>query len=128
MQFEKVAKRYKETTLSTMSVLDYTLLLLKECLNAVEKAVAHDRPRESIALAQEFLFELMGDVDQHHAGGKRLFHFYIYLNQCLVEYQLKHDVTQLQRVADYLIEMIAMWEATKPIGKRYSYKRHDLTT
>lgn len=128
MQFEKVARLYKETNLTTMSVVEYTLLLLKECLTAVELARQSEDNLKNIECAQEALFELMSGANQNHVRGKRLFNVYVQLNQWLVEYRIQKDVTELEKVARYIKEMIVAWEASKPKEKDYSYKRHDLIT
>ncbi len=128
VQFERVANLYKETNLLTMSVVEYTLLLLKECLTAVETALENEDNTNNIERAQEVLFELMSVTNQKHVKGRNLFSFYVHVNQMLVEYRIQQDEAQLEKVARYVKEMMAAWEASKPKEKGYSYKRHDLTT
>lgn len=128
MDLEKVTKIYKETNLSTMSMVEYALLLLKECLYYVHNYEENEisEQHELISKAQKLLFELMTITDRRTAEGERLFTFYTYVNQCLVEVRINKSEQHLKLVERYLEEMIASWEDTKPVIKRKGYTRQDL--
>lgn len=128
MDLEKVTKIYKETNLSTMSMTEYVLLLLKECLYNVRNYEGSGRSEqnESITKAQKIIFELMTTVDRRTKEGERLFTFYTYVNQCLVEVRLNGSEKHLNLVEQYLLEMLASWEDAKPPIQRIGYTRQDL--
>lgn len=122
MDLKQVTRIYKETNLSTMSGIEYVLLLLKECLYHVRNYEGN----ESVAKAQKILFELMTITDRGVAEGERLFIFYTYVNQCLVEVRLNGSEEHLSLVEQYLLEMIASWEDAKPPIQRIGYTRQDV--
>ena len=128
MDLEKVTKIYKETNLSTMSMIEYVLLLLKECLYNVRnygESESSER-NEPITKAQKIVFELMVTVDRGTSEGERLFTFYKYVNQCLVEVRLNGSEKHLNLVEQYLLSMIASWEDAKPPTQRIGYTQQDL--
>ncbi len=130
MQFDKVTQIYKKTGLSTMSMREYVILLLKECLVAVQKyeSTSPEEQNEVIHQAQKVLFELMSITDQKHEKGSRLFEFYVHLNQCLVDVRIHQNTERLQLVERYLTEMIASWENAKSVTSGVGYGRHDVRT
>lgn len=116
MQFEEVSKRYRETNLATMPMTDYMLHLLKNALDIVVACQSYEdvvKQREQLMRGQNILFELMAITNQKRQEGKRLFNFYIYLNQCLVKFRIEGDAEQLQQVARYLTELIDAWQTVK---------------
>lgn len=130
MQFNQVSQIYKETSLSTMSMREYAILLLKECLTAVQKYAkgSLEERNESIHQAQEILFELMAITDHKHVKGKRLLEFYVHMNQCLVDERIHKSEDKLRLVECYIVEMIASWEDVKQVTGRGGYYRHDVRT
>lgn len=130
MQFNRASQIYKETSLSTMSMREYTMLLLKECLVAVQKyeATPLDEQNEVIGQAQKILFELMAITDQQHEKGSRLFGFYVYMNQCLVDVRIHKNEGKLHLVARYLHDMIVSWEEAGKVTGRAGFLRHDVST
>ena len=122
MDLKKVTRLYKETNLSTMSMTKYVLLLTKECLYHVRNYEGNN----SVTKAQKILFELMTVTDRRTTEGERLFTFYTYLNQCLVEVRVNGSKQHLKQVEQYLQEMIASWEDAKPPIQRIGYTRQDL--
>ena len=125
MDLKKVTKLYQETNLSTMPMVEYVLLLLNECLFHVQQYEENEL-NESISKAQKILFELMALTDRKTAEGERLFTFYTYVNQCLVEVRINKSEEHLKLVQHYLEEMIASWKDTKPVIERKGYRRQDL--
>lgn len=125
MDLKKVTKLYKETNLSTMPMVEYVLLLLNECLFHVRQYEENEL-NESISKAQKLLFELMALTDRRTAEGERLYTFYTYVNQCLVEVRINKSEQHLKLVQHYLEDMIVSWEDTKPVIERKGYQRQDL--
>ena len=125
-------KVYEATNLSTMPMIGYVLLLLNECLynvrkcgNAVEENEI-DQRNKSVSKAQKLLFELMIVTDRRTAEGERLFIYYAYLNQCLVEVRINESDQHLKQIESALLEMIASWEAARPITRGEGYTGREI--
>ena len=132
MDMKKAMRVYEETNLSTMPMIGYVLLLLNECLynvqncgNAVEENEV-DQRNESVSKAQKLLFELMTVTDRRTVKGERLFTYYAYLNQCLVEVRINESDEHLIQIEQALLEMIASWEAARPMTRGEGYMGRDI--
>ena len=128
MDYKKATQIYKETNLATMSMSNYVLLLLKECLVMVRLYGESDvnEQNEHILKAQKIVFELMTITNRKSAEGNRLFTFYMHINQCLIEVRITKSEKYLKKVEEYLLEMINSWESTKPVIENRGYTRQDV--
>lgn len=122
MKFKKVTRIYKEANLSTMSDIAYVLLLLKKCLQVLKNNMGN----ESIEQAQDILFELMMTADRKTVEGERLFTYYVYLNQCLVQFRISPNQAELNRIIRALEELIAAWESVRVKGKERKSRGSDI--
>lgn len=122
MKFKKVTRIYKEANLSTMSDIAYVLLLLKKCLHVLKNNMGN----ESIEQAQDILFELMMTADRKTVEGERLFTYYVYLNQCLVQFRISPNQAELNRIIRALEELVAAWESIRVKGKERKYRGSDI--
>ena len=132
MDLKKAMKVYEETNLSTMPMIGYVLLLLNECLynvrncgNTVEENEV-DQRNESVSKAQKLLFELMAIMDRRTTEGERLFTYYAYLNQCLVEVRINESDEHLKKVEQALLEMIGSWEVARPLTREVGYMGREI--
>ena len=132
MDLKKAMKVYEKTNLSTMPMIGYVLLLLNECLynvrncgNAVVENEGAQR-NESVSKAQKLLFELMSVTDRRTTEGERLFTYYAYLNQCLVEVRINESDLHLKQIEQALLEMIASWEVARPIDRGEGYTGREI--
>lgn len=116
MRFNEVSKRYKEVNIATLPMMDHLLNLMGNCLERI--VICRDteeiiEQREQLTKMQNNLFELMAITDQSHEEGRRLFNFYIYLNQCLVKFRIDGNFEQLNIVEESLSEMMLAWQIVK---------------
>lgn len=123
-----VAKLYKKSNQSTIPTVEYVLLLLRETLKnikqyQVNREVFNPAQEHNIYLitAQQFLFELLATVDRDTEAGERLYTFYAYLNQCLVNVRLTDNISSLGLVEQQLLELIDSWEVSKQTTRLRSY-------
>lgn len=128
VDIKRVANLYKQSNQSTIPTVEYVLLLLRETVkninlyrvtrdtvNPVEESTTY------LTIAQQLLFELLATIDRDTAAGERLYTFYAYLNQCLVEVRLTDNALPLELVEEQLLELIDSWEASKQTTRLRTY-------
>ena len=132
VDIEKAIQIYKEASTSTLSMMEYILLLLNEMhknIEQCEKAFkAQNLPERDRTLrkAQDFLFEIMTTTDQETAYSARLMSIYIHMNQCLVQTQLTKQPGLLNHVGQLLVELIASWQVSKQVTRRRNFTSDQL--
>ncbi|WOV88342.1 flagellar protein FliS [Sporosarcina oncorhynchi] len=132
VDIEKAIQIYKEASTSTLSMMEYILLLLNEMhknIEQCEKAFnAQNLPERDRTLrkAQDFLFEIMTTTDQETAYSARLMTIYIHMNQCLVHTQLTKQPDLLNHVGQMLVELIASWQVSKQVTRRRNFTTDQL--
>lgn len=132
MDLRRATQIYKQTTISTTSATEGVIIILKEiqkklhqCLLAFQQQQL-DMYHEPLADAQHLLFELMATIDRHTDEGQRLFLFYVYLNQCLVEVQLVKKEARLQEVQAHIETLIEAWEYSKLRNRLQTYTSNQI--
>jgi flagellar protein FliS len=128
VDLKRVANLYKKSNQSTLPTVEYVLLLLKEAVkninfyrvtretsNPVEESISY------LIVAQQLLFELLATVDRDIDAGERLYTFYAYLNQCLVDVRLTDNAAPLELVEEQLLELIDSWEESKQTTRLRTY-------
>ncbi len=113
---------------SAVSITDYVLLLLKECLALVRAYSEIDavEQNELKLKMQKIVFDLMSMTNRKSGERTRLFTFYMHINQCLIEVRLTKSKKHLKKVEAYLLEMLESWQSRKPIIENKGYKRQAL--
>ncbi|WP_432357476.1 flagellar export chaperone FliS [Sporosarcina sp. UB5] len=127
VDIEKAIQIYKEASASTLSMMEYVLLLLTElqknieqCKQAIEVGDTDERTR-TLKKAQDFLFELMTTTDHEADRSDRLTAIYIHMNQCLVQTQLTKTDDLLDHVEEMIVQLIASWQVAKQVTRRINF-------
>ena len=106
---------YRQTKIKTANQGQLIIMLYDGAIRHVQTAIdslAHkqhkyDVVNSSITKAQDIIGELMGSLDLNKGGdiGRNLFSLYLFMNQQLLEANLKKDDTPLQQVRKMLDEL-----------------------
>ncbi|MBD7985194.1 flagellar protein FliS [Sporosarcina sp. Sa2YVA2] len=132
VDIEKAIQIYKEASTSTLSMMEYIILLLNELhknIEQCEKAFAQEDIIErdrTIRKAQDILFEIMTTTDQETDHSVRLMTLYIHMNQCLVKTQLTKQPDLLPHIADITVQLIASWQVSKQVTRRRTFTTNQL--
>ena len=115
--------QYQKTSLETKSPGRLLLMLfegaIKNLNNSKIAITNHDynQAHESIMATQEIVVELMTTLKMEYDISTNLMALYEYFLQQLIEANLKKDVTILDELLDYFVEMHSTWEeAIKHLG------------
>ncbi|MFS0688527.1 flagellar export chaperone FliS [Sporosarcina sp. 179-K 8C2 HS] len=127
IDIEKAIKIYKEASASTLSMMEYVLLLLNElqknvqqCKWAIAAGDSDERDR-SLQKAQDFLFELMTTTDHEAERSDLLMVIYVHMNQCLVETHMTKTDELLGHVEEMTVQLIASWQVAKQVTRRRNF-------
>ncbi|WP_262173815.1 flagellar export chaperone FliS [Saccharococcus sp. Marseille-Q5394] len=127
VDIEKAIQIYKEASASTLSMMEYVLLLLNElqkniqqCKQAIEAGDTAERNR-TLRKAQDFLFELMTTTDHQAERSDRLMAIYLHMNQCLVQTHLTKTTEQLDHLEEMTVQLIASWQVAKQVTRRRNF-------
>src|SRR5690606_35570470 len=127
VDIEKAIQIYKEASASTLSMMEYVLLLLNElqkniqqCKQAIETGNADERNR-TLQKAQDFLFELMTTTDHEAERSDRLMTIYLHMNQCLVQTHMTKTDELLGHVEEMTVQLIASWQVAKQVTRRRNF-------
>ncbi|MBB4823612.1 flagellin-specific chaperone FliS [Sporosarcina luteola] len=113
MNVNRAIKIYRETHASTIPTMEYIILLLKETTKNIrfcQQATSWEDTQATLLRTQEFLFELMATADRRTEEGERLFTFYVYLNQLIVDVQIQKSTDRLAAVEVFVEQLIEAWE------------------
>ncbi|QTD41170.1 flagellar protein FliS [Sporosarcina sp. Te-1] len=113
MNVNRAMKIYKETHASTIPTMEYIILLLKETIKNIrfcQQAASWDEVQATLSKTQDLLFELMASADRSTEEGERLFTFYVYLNQLIVDVQIQKSTDRLTAVEVFAEQLIEAWE------------------
>jgi len=128
MNYKRATKIYQDNNISTIPIIEYVLLLLKEVLKNVQLYdemfdLEDDFSRNKVvSKAQDLLFELMATTDRNSVEGERLLSFYAHLNQCLVELRIAENSNLQTHVKLQLEELIDSWEEAKQTSRLQKYR------
>lgn len=132
IDIEKAIEIYKEASTSTLSMMEYVLLLLSEmqkqiqqCKVAIDNENLEGRDR-TLSKAQDFLFEIMTTTNQETVESERLMTLYIHMNQCLVKTRMTKNVELLPHVEQLVAQLIESWQVAKQVTRRRTYKTDQL--
>ncbi|MDW0112586.1 flagellar protein FliS [Sporosarcina saromensis] len=132
MEMEKAIQIYKEASTSTLSMMEYVLLLLSEmqkyiqqCQVAIVSTDNEERDR-TLSKAQDFLFEIMTTTNQETVESERLMTLYIHMNQCLVKTRMTQSGELLPHIEQLTAQLIESWQIAKQVTRRRTYKTDQL--
>ncbi|MGG0669507.1 flagellar export chaperone FliS [Sporosarcina koreensis] len=127
VDIEKAIQIYKEASASTLSMMEYVLLLLNElqkniqqCKWAIEAGDTDERDR-TLQKAQDFLFELMTTTDHEAERSDRLMAIYLHMNQCLVQTHMTKTDELLNHIEEMIVQLIASWQVAKQVTRRRNF-------
>ena len=110
---------YRQTKIKTANQGQLIVMLYDGAIRNLQTAIdslAHKQHRydvvnSSIIKAQDIIGELMASLDLDKGGdiGKNLFSLYLFMNQQLLEANLKKDETPLRQVKKMLDELREVW-------------------
>lgn len=127
VDIEKAIQIYKEASASTLSMMEYVLLLLNElqkniqqCKRAIEVGDTEERDRTR-QKAQDFLFELMTTTDHEAERSDRLMAIYLHMNQCLVQTHMTKTDDLLEHIEAMTGQLIASWQVAKQVTRRRNF-------
>ncbi|MEZ7170396.1 flagellar protein FliS [Sporosarcina sp. OR05] len=132
MEMEKAIQIYKEASTSTLSMMEYVLLLLSEmqkyiqqCQVAIVSMDNEERDR-TLSKAQDFLFEIMTTTNQETVESERLMTLYIHMNQCLVKTRMTQSGELLPHIEQLTSQLIESWQIAKQVTRRRTYTTDQL--
>ena len=127
VDIEKAIQIYKKASASTLSMMEYVLILLNElqkniqhCKSAIAAGDTDERNR-TLKKAQDFLFELMTTADHEAERSDRLMVIYLHMNQCLVRTHVTKTDELLNHLEEMTVQMIASWQVAKQVTRRRNF-------
>lgn len=127
IDIEKAIQIYKEASASTLSMMEYVLLLLNElqkniqqCKQAIRAGDTDERDR-TLQKAQDFLFELMTTTDHEAERSDRLMVIYLHMNQRLVQTHMTKTDVHLDHLEEMTVQLIASWQVAKQVTRRRNF-------
>ncbi|GEN83013.1 hypothetical protein SLU01_13250 [Sporosarcina luteola] len=127
VDIEKAIQIYKEASASTLSMMEYVLLLLGElqkniqqCNKAIAEGDTAERDR-TLKKAQDFLFELMATTDHETEQSGRLMAIYLHMNQSLVQTQMTKTSDLLDHIEEMTVQLITSWQVSKQVTHRRNF-------
>lgn len=118
MDFYKVKEIYKEISIKTASPIEVKLRLLEICLDCVEKGIESIRKNSIVdknkflTQAQMVIIESSSLISLKSEPGKGLFSLYRYINERLIEANIKDDILILTEIREMLMELVNAWGKT----------------
>lgn len=112
MNYKRATRIYKENTETTITNIEFVLLLLNEIKKSLHEAkMAHSNTiyREEIQRTQTFLFELMAVSNRGTIEGERLFSVYIYLNQLSLRIAQRYDEAIHTEIERAILQIEQAW-------------------
>lgn len=122
---------YKETQIKTANQLKLVVMLYDGAIRHLNEALdcfqeghrKYDALNKHIVATQDILSELMGSLDFDKGGSlaKNLLSLYMFMNQRLLEANLRKDVHPVEEVKKYLTDLRDAWEQIsnkKGVGER----------
>ncbi|WP_336822021.1 flagellar protein FliS [Sporosarcina sp. USHLN248] len=132
IDIEKAIEIYRESNMSTLSMMEYVILLLNGLRKNVqlcgEAIIANNAEQldHSLQKAQQFIFELMTTIDHDAEDSEKHLLLYIHLNQCLVNVKLTKTDRKIAHVDEIIQQLIASWEVAKQVTRRRNFQTDQL--
>ncbi len=127
MSNNDVFKEYKKTQVNTANQGKLILMLYDGAIKFINKAIELiiqkkanniETIHNNIIRAQEIVYELTSSLNMDVGEiSQKLFSIYMYINNKLIEANIKKDDKPLREVKKYLIELRGAWEQA---GKKVS--------
>lgn len=120
---------YKNNSVNTASPAELTLMLYNGCLKFIRygKKGIEDQNMElkntNIQKAQNIITELMVTLDQNTPISKEIMPLYDYINQLLIEANIKNDIGLLEEAFDLVEEFRDTWREVIKQTRTREYKQ-----
>lgn len=124
MNLNRAMKIYRETHASTIPTMEYILLLLKGTIKNIrfcQQSNEWEEIQATLSNTQDLLFELMASADRNIEEGERLFTFYVYLNQLLVDVQIQKSTERLTVVEVFAEQLLEAWEEAQQRTRKRNF-------
>jgi flagellar secretion chaperone FliS len=124
-QFHQV---YKQNSVSTASPGELTLMLYNGCLkflNKAKQAMNENNIQErntNLQKAQRIIQELMATLNQKYEVAKQMMVMYEYMNQRLIEANIKNDISIVEEVEGFVTEFRDTWKEVIRLNRQKQFK------
>jgi flagellar secretion chaperone FliS len=118
---------YKQNSVTTASPGELTLMLYNGCLKFLGKAKVAisnkniEEKNTNLQKSQAIITELMSTLNMNIEISKQMLPLYEYMNQRLVEANLKNDTTIIEEVEDLVTEFRDTWKEVIKITRQQQY-------
>ncbi|WP_374721184.1 flagellar export chaperone FliS [Peribacillus tepidiphilus] len=120
---------YKQNSVTTASPGELTLMLYNGCIkfiNQAKKAIESgdiESRNTNIQKAQSIVQELMVTLNMDIEVSHQMMQLYDYLNRRLVEANIKHDMSILEEVEEFVIEFRDIWREVIQINRQKQFSQ-----
>ena len=118
---------YKQNSVTTASPGELTLMLYNGCLKFLGKAKVAisnkniEEKNTNLQKSQAIITELMSTLNMNIEISKQMLPLYEYMNQRLVEANLKNDTTIIEEVEGLVTEFRDIWKEVIKITRQQQY-------
>ena len=118
---------YKQNSVTTASPGELTLMLYNGCLKFLGKAKVAisnkniEEKNTNLQKSQAIITELMSTLNMNIEISKQMLPLYEYMNQRLVEANLKNDTTIIEEVEGLVTEFRDTWKEVIKITRQQQY-------
>lgn len=119
-----VAKAYQNTTVTTASPAELTLMLYEGAIKFCNIAIIglekkdYAKVNENLVKAQNIIAELGATLDFNYPVSEEFKKIYDYIYQCLVEGNIKKDLSAIEEGLQYIREMRDTWKELMAASKQ----------
>ncbi|WP_110112517.1 flagellar export chaperone FliS [Bacillus sp. CGMCC 1.16541] len=118
---------YQQNNVNTASPGQLTLMLYEGCLKFIKLGKLAIEQKDisakntNLLKAQKIVQELMVTLDKKYPVSEQLLVMYDYLNNRLIEANIKNDIAILDEVEGYVIEFRDTWKQVVQLSRQQSH-------
>lgn len=118
---------YKQNSVTTASPGELTLMLYNGCLKFLVKAKVAINEKDimerntNLQKAQAIIGELMSTLNMDIEISKQMLPLYEYMNQRLIEANIKNDITIVEEIEGLVTEFRDTWKEVLKITRQQQY-------
>jgi len=120
-------KTYEQNAVTTASAGELTIMLYNGCLKFINKAKqavqnnSFEERNTNIQKAQNIIRELMVTLNMEYEVSKNMMALYEFINQSLLEANIKNDITKLEEAEQIVIEFRDTWKQAIQLNRQKQY-------
>lgn len=127
MSAQSVHRAYQQNSVTTASPGDLTLMLYNGCLKFLGKAKTAIEEKNisekniNLQKAQAIIRELMVTLNMDYEISTSMMSMYDYMNQRLIEANIKNDIAIIEEVEGYTVEFRDTWKQVIQLNRQRNF-------